>query len=160
MAQQGYTPPMARWDFLGDQKPRPIRDKVMDLVADELTREIRGWPPAATDWFDEALHRRFLPVLERGGVPALDTMRVACELARLDLLREFERIDSFWRSSQSRALLPTPLEQETAQFLVRWLVESALEFQEAVQHRFRRPELAALVERVEDRLLRGFRLRL
>jgi hypothetical protein len=151
---------MGRWDHLADQKPQPIRDKVLDLVADELTVEIRAWPPRTEEWLDPALLARFEPVLKRTGMPELDTLRVACELARLDLLREFEPIDQFWRSQQASELLPTPLEAETAQFLIRWLLESALSFQEAVQHRFRRAELAGLVERVEDRLLRGFRLRL
>ena len=151
---------MGRWDFLADQKPQTIRDKVLDLVADELTGEIRAWPPRTSEWIDAALLARFEPVLARSGVPELDTLRVACELARLELLREVEQVDRFWRGPQARSLLPSPLEEETAQFLVRWLVESALEFQEAVQHRFKRAELAQLVERVEDRLLRGFRLRL
>jgi hypothetical protein len=151
---------VGRWDQFADQKPVSVRDKVMDLVADELTRELRQWPPPAMEWLDEALHARFEPVLARDGRPELDTLRVGCELARLELLREFERVDQFWRSPQKSELLVTALEEETAQFLVRYLVESALELQEAAQHRFRRAELAPLIERIEERLLRGFRLRL
>jgi hypothetical protein len=151
---------MGRWDHLADQKPQSIREKVLDLVADELTGEIRRWPPRTEEWLDPALRARFEPVLARPGMPELDTLRVACELSRLELLREFDRIDVFWRSPQKAGLLPSSLEEETAHFLVRWLVESALSLQETLQHRFRQPELAALVERVEDRLLRGFRLRL
>ena len=151
---------MGRWDYLADQKPQTIKETVLGLVADELTSEIRAWPPRTSEWLDPAQQERFGPVLLRPGMPELDTLRVACELARLELLREVELVDRFWRSSRRTELLPAPLEEETAQFLILWLVESALEFQEAVQHRFRRAELTGLVERVEDRLLRGFRLRL
>ena len=151
---------MSRWDFLADQKPQTIREKVLDLVADELAGELRRWPPRPSEWPDAALEARFEPVLQRPGLPELDTLRVACELSRLELLHEIEQVDRFWRGPRVAELLPSPLEVESAHFLVRWLVESALEFQEAVQHRFRRAELVLLVERVEDRLLRGFRLRL
>ena len=151
---------MARWDFLADQKPATIKETVLGLVADELTSELRAWPPRTYEWMNPAQQARFQPVLARQGMPELDTLRASCELARLELLREVERVDQFWRGSRRAELLPSALEEETAHFLVLWLVESALEFQEAVQHRYRRAELAALVERVEDRLLRGFRLRL
>src|SRR5947209_15562712 len=107
---------MGRWDFLADQKPVALREKVLDLVADELTREIRHWPPQPLDWEDPRLYTRFQPVLERQGNPELDTLRVACELARLELLREVEVIDSFWNGLQKAQLLPTRLEEETAQF--------------------------------------------
>ena len=151
---------MGRWDFLADQKPVALRDKVLDLVAEELVTELRHWPPTPLEWSDQALQDRFEKVLARPAMPDLDTLRVACELARLELLHEIERVDQFWRSSQKAELLPGFLEEETAQFLVRWLVEAALEFQEAVQHRFKRADLATLIERIEDHLLRGFRLRL
>src|SRR5438309_1028744 len=129
---------MGRWDFLGDQKPVALRDKVLELVADELVREVRHWPPQPLEWCDARLQERFAPVLARSSNPELDTLRVACELARLDLLHDYERIDRFWGSPLQRELLPAPLEEETAHFLVRWLVEGALEFQEAVQSRFKR----------------------
>jgi hypothetical protein len=151
---------MGRWDHLADQKPQALREKVLDLVADELTRDLRAWPPLTLEWLDERLHARFEPVLARPSRPELDTLRVGCELARLELLREVERIDAFWRGPQLRDLLPTPLEEETAQFLVRFLVESALELQDVTHSRYRRSDLVALIERIEDRLLRGFRLRL
>jgi hypothetical protein len=85
---------------------------------------------------------------------------VACEIARLELLREFEVIDAFFRGDASRALLPNALEERTAHFVTRYLVESALAFQEWAQGKFNRGELVRLIEKVEERLLRGYRLRL
>src|SRR5438128_9941539 len=102
---------MGRWDHLADQKPQAIREKVLDLVADELTAQIRAWPPPTDDWLDPALRARFEPVLRRPGMPELDTLRVACELSRLELLREFEQVDLFWRSPRRGSLLSSALEE-------------------------------------------------
>src|SRR4051794_7689950 len=104
---------MGRWDFLADQKPQTIRDAVLGLVADELTAELRSWPPRTADWMDPAQRARFAPVLERPGMPELDTLRVACELSRLELLREVEAVDRFWRGPRRTELLASALEEET-----------------------------------------------
>src|SRR5437588_10315273 len=107
---------MGRWDFLADQKPVALRDKVLDLVADELTRELREWPPQPLDWSDERLRERFRPVLERPARPELDTLRVACALARLELAHDVEVIDLLWKGPQKAPLLPPPVEAAAAQF--------------------------------------------
>ena len=99
-------------------------------------------------------------MLGRAGKPPLETYRVACALAREEMLREYERIDAFCRSAQFTALCPDPVEQQTAHFLTRYLVDSALSFQEHGKGKFKRRDLVTLVEKIEDRLLRGYRLRL
>ena len=81
-------------------------------------------------------------------------------MARRELLREYDLIDGFWRSGSHRQLLPDELEEATAHFVTRFLVDAALGFQELAQDKFDRPDLVALVEKVEDRLLRGNRFRL
>ena len=58
------------------------------------------------------------------------------------------------------AHLPTPLEERRALFIARWLTESLLEFKEFAQGKFKRGDLVSLVERLEERLLAGQRLRL
>ena len=76
------------------------------------------------------------------------------------MLREYERIDAFCRSPQFRALCPDALEEQTAHFLTRYLVDSALSFQEHAKDKFKRKDLVSLIEKIEDRVLRGYRLRL
>ena len=150
----------SRWDHLLEQKPQELRDYVLDRVADQLARDVRDFPPPIEEWLDDALRARYARVLARLGKPELDTMRVACELARREMLREYELIDRFCRSPEYKRLLPNELEEQTAHFLTRYLVDSALTFQEQTQGKFRRAELVALMEKIEDRLLRGDRLRL
>jgi hypothetical protein len=151
---------MGRFDHLADRKPLELKDYVLGQVADELARDLRAFPPPLDEWSDPAQQARFREVIERRGKPELETFRVACEIARLELLREFEVIDAFFRGDASRALLPNALEERTAHFVTRYLVESALAFQEWAQGKFNRGELVTLIEKVEERLLRGYRLRL
>ena len=151
---------MSRWDHILDRKPQELRDYVLDKVADQLVDDLRRFPPRIEEWLDDALETRYANVLSRLGRPELDTYRVACELAREEMLREYELIDRFCRSDDYRRLLPNELEQQTAHFITRYLVDSALAFQEHAQGKFRRRDLVTLMEKVEDRLLRGYRLRL
>ena len=151
---------MGRWDHIFDGKPRELKEFVLDKVADQLTQDLRSFPPPIEEWLDESLHERYRPVLARVTRPELETYRVACELARRELLRDYELIDRFCRSPEFSRLAPGELEQQTVHFVTRYLVDSALAFQEFAQGKFKRAELVTLIEKVEDRLLRGYRLRL
>ncbi len=151
---------MSRWERILDQKPQELKDYVLDKVADQLAEDLRNFPPPIEEWLDEVLRARYAKVISRLGKPELETYRVACELAREEMLREYELIDRFCRSAEYKALLPTELEEQSAHFLTRYLVDSALAFQELAQGKFRRRDLVALVEKIEERLLRGYRLRL
>ena len=151
---------MGRWDHILDQKPQDLREYVLDRVADQLAKDIHDFPPPIEEWLDTGLKARYAQVISRLGRPELETYRVAVELAREEMLREYELIDAFCRSPEYKRLLPNELEEQTAHFMTRYLVDSALAFQEATQDKFRRRDLAALMEKVEDRLLRGYRLRL
>ena len=151
---------MGRWDHLVDRKPQELKDFVLDQVAGQLTEDLRNFPPSIEEWMDETLHERYRDVLARVTRPELETFRVACELARRELLRDYELIDRFCRSADFTRLAPTALEQQTVHFVTRYLVDSALAFQEFAKGKFKRLELVPLIEKVEDRLLRGYRLRL
>jgi hypothetical protein len=151
---------MGRWDHLVDRKPQDLKDYVLDQVADRLAGELRAWPPRLDEWLDDSARRRFRTAIERPASPGLQTLRVACEIARRELLREYELIDQFWRSGAFRSLLPDELEETTAHFVTQYLVDAALGFQELARNKFARRELVVLIEKVEDRLLHGHRFRL
>jgi hypothetical protein len=150
---------MGRWDFLAEQKPQEVKDYVLDQVAQRLAAELRSFPPAL-DWIDPSLRQRYEEVLATRSLPDARTLRVAFELARRELLRDYELIDAFWRSGAHRDHLHNELEEKTAQFVCRWLVDSALELQELAKNKLARRELVGLVEKLEDRLLPGDRFRL
>ena len=116
---------MGRWDYLIDRKPQDLKDYVLDQIADRLADELRSWPPRIDDWLDEPLRHRFAAALLRPGAPGTNTLRVGCEMARRELLREYDLIDAFWRSGSYRALLPDETEETTAHFVTRFLVDAA-----------------------------------
>ena len=151
---------MSRWDRLADQKPQELRDYALGMAADEIADELRSFPPRIEEWSDPALRAKYQAVLSRPTGPPEATMRVACELARQELLRDFGLVHRFFQSGAYRAELPDDLEEQTAHFLSRFLVDSALDFQEFAKGKFSRKDLVSLVEKVEDRLLRGSRFRL
>lgn len=151
---------MSRWERLLDQKPQDLADYVLGQIADALAKDVRDFPPPGIEWVDEALRDHYAQVLTRTVKPPLETYQVACELARQEMLRDYERIDAFCKSPRFHELLPDALEEQTAHFLTRYFVDSALAFQEHGKGKFKRRDLVALVEKIEDRLLRGYRLRL
>jgi hypothetical protein len=151
---------MSRWERILEQKPQELKDYVLDQVAEQLAQDLREFPPRIEEWSDEATRARYGAVMARTGRPPLDTLRAGCEMAREEMLREYELIDRFCRSPEYRTLLPDALEEQTAHFVTRYLVDSALGFQEHARGKFRRAELVRLIEKIEDRLLGGHRLRL
>ena len=152
--------PMSRWERILDQKPQELRDYVLDKVADQLAEDLRNFPPPIEEWLDEGLKARYANVVSRVTRPELETYRVACEMAREEMLHEYELIDAFCRSPEYKRLLPTELEEQSAHFMTRYLVDGALAFQEYADGKFKRRDLVTLMEKIEDRLLRGYRLRL
>src|SRR5262249_35116747 len=79
---------MGRWDHLLDQKRRELKEYVLDKVAEQLAADLRKFPPPIEEWLDPALEARYAGVLTRVARPELETYRVACELAREEMLRE------------------------------------------------------------------------
>ena len=152
---------MGRWDDIEERlRKHELRDYVLDQVAQQLVAELSAFPPRIEEWLDAALEARYRAVLARPSPPDLEVFRVACELAREELLREYELIDRFCRSPEFRRLVPDALDEQTVHFTTRYLVDSALAFQDLTKGKFKRAELVALIEKVEDKLLRGHRLRL
>ena len=142
-----------RWKHLYETRPRPLRDWALDELAGELEKELASWPPPGLEWVDETEQVRLRAVLERPSRPPLATTRVSLELARLELLHEIERIDFFLRSASAKSALPDALEEMSALFLARWLVESCLSIQDVTPGKLKRADLIELIERLEKRLL-------
>src|SRR2546429_6372991 len=142
---------MGRWDRILDRKPQELKDYVLDKVADQLVDDLRHFPPRIEEWLDANLEARYANVLSRLGRPQLDTYRVACEMAREEMLREYELIDRFCRSDEYRRLLPDELEEQAAHFLTRHLVDSALAFHELAPGKLKRRDPVALMLTVEER---------
>jgi AcrR family transcriptional regulator len=151
---------MGRWDWLAEQKPQELKEYALDEAARIVAEELRSFPPRIEEWLDPAVREKYQAALSRPTPPPEATVRVACELARRELLRDYELVDRFFQSGAYRAELPDDLEEQTAHFLARFLVDSALDFLAFGKGKFSRKDLVSLVEKLEERLLRGTRFRL
>ena len=140
-----------RWDFLYDRQRQPVKAYVLERFAQELAEELRGWPPPFVDWVSEELRARWSAgAAER---PREDVVRLALELSRLDLLREFEEVERRLAADAHR--LQTPAEEAALHLLVRLLTERCLGLKEyAESMRLSREDLAGCLVDVERRLFR------
>jgi hypothetical protein len=140
-----------RFDYLYEQQKQPVKAYVLDRFAEELAGELAAWPPPFVEWVSEELRARWAAgAAER---PRDDVLRFALELARLDLLREFEEVDR--RLSAEAHRLQTDAERAALHLLVRLVTEKCLGLKEyAAGVRIRREDLAAMLDGVERRLFR------
>jgi hypothetical protein len=143
---------MGRWDYLYDVKSRPIGDYLLDELAKQLEKEVRGFPPSVDFGEDAAAAARYAPLLASGKKPSEVAVQTAIWLARNDLLREFEAIDQFMRGGGLDERLGSPEDRELCRFLWQFFVEECLAFSEACESRFKHAELAEALSRLEKRL--------
>jgi hypothetical protein len=138
-----------RWDFLYDRQRQPVKAYVLSRFAEEVASELRAWPPPFVDWVSEELRARWAAGAEER--PRDDVVRFALDLARLDLLREFEEIDRRLGAEAHR--LQTPAEEAALHLLVRLLTERCLGLKEyAESMRISREDLVGSLADVERRL--------
>ena len=140
-----------RWDFLHDRQRQPVKAFILGRFAEELARELAAWPPPFVEWVSEELRARWAAgAAER---PRDDVVRFALELARLDLLREFDEIERRLRAGAHR--LQTPAEEAALHLLVRLVTEKCLGLKEHAEGaNLSRDDLCACLD-VAERLLFG-----
>lgn len=140
-----------RWDHLYERQKQPVKSYLLEQFADGLAEELRAWPPPFVDWVSEELRRRWSAGAE--APPREDVLRFALELARLDLVMDFEGAERALRAGAHR--LQTPAEEAALHLLVRLVTEKLLDLKEHAEGaRLRREDLAGAIDLVERRLFR------
>lgn len=140
-----------RWDFLYDRQKQPVKAYVLERFAEEVAAELAAWPPPFAEWVSEELRVRWAAGAEER--PRDEVVRFALEIARLDLLREFEEIERRLRDEAHR--LQSAAEEAALHLLVRLLTERCLALKEhAEEMKLSRQDLAASLLDVERRLFR------
>lgn len=140
-----------RWDYLYERQAQPVKEYVLDRFAEELARELEGWPPPELEWESEAERARWSA--GAAAHPRDDVLRLALEVARLDLAREFERMDAHLGSERHR--LQSPAEGAALHLVARLVTEACLELKERADRlRLTRADLVSAVGQVERRLFR------
>ncbi len=138
-----------RWDFLYDRQRQPVKAFILARFAEHLADELRAWPPPFVEWVSDELRARWAAGL--AARPRDEAFRLALELARLDLSREFEAAER--RLAAAGAAAPTPEERAAVHLLVRFLTEKCLGLKEHAEGaRLSREDLVRCLELVERRL--------
>jgi hypothetical protein len=140
-----------RWDYLYDRQRQPVKAYVLERFAEELAAELGAWPPPFLEWVSDELRARYaVGAAER---PRDDVVRFALELARLDLLREWEEVER--RLGRESHRLQTPAEEAALHLLVVFLTEKCLGLKEYAENiPMSREDLAGALDGVERRLFR------
>jgi len=141
-----------RFDHLYDLQKQPVKEVILARFADELAGRLRAWPPPDLEWVSEELRTRWSAGL--AAAPRDEVLRLALELARLDLLREHEAYDEAVRNRAPRTV-QGPAEEAALHLLALYVGEECLALKDwAEGARLTRPDLARAVELAERRLFR------
>lgn len=128
-----------------------MKTYVLDRFSAELARELQAWPPAELEWSSDAERARWSA--GAAAHPRDDVIRLALEVARLDLSRQFERIDAHLEREAHR--LHSPSEEAALHLLARLVTEACLELKErADRMHLSRADLISAVDLIERRLFR------
>jgi hypothetical protein len=139
-----------RWDFLYDRQRQPVAEFLLERFAERLASDLSGWPPPL-EWVSAELEHRYAAGLEAR--PSDDGIRLAFELARLDLTRALETSERLLEAEGPRSWR-SPAETAAGHLLVQFLVESCLALKEAATGaRLTREGLAEALRLAEKRLL-------
>jgi hypothetical protein len=140
-----------RFDWLYERQKQPVKAYVLERFSEELVHDLEGWPPPFVEWISDDLRDRWSAgAAER---PRDDVIRFALEIARLDLLREWDEIER--RLERDGHRLQAPAEQAALHLLVRLITEKCLGLKEhADGARLAREDLAGMLDQVERRLFR------
>ena len=141
-----------RYDWLYERQKQPVKQYILERFAVELADELRAWPPPDLEWESEPLRLRYQD--GAAAPPREAVLRCALELARLDLLREFEAIERSLAGDGGGAL-QSDAERSAVHLLVRLLTERCLSLKEyADGARLTRDDLAGALGLVERTLYR------
>ena len=141
-----------RWDHLYDLQKQPVKEVILARFADELADRLRAWPPADLEWLSDELRARHAAGLATR--PRDEVLRLALELARLDLLREHEAYDEAMRN-RAPAACPAPGELAALQLLALYVGEECLGLKDwAEGSKLTRTDMAHAVDLAERRLFR------
>ncbi|MFZ9887738.1 MAG: hypothetical protein ACO3JL_09570 [Myxococcota bacterium] len=143
-----------------EAKAVPAREVLLDLLADELAELCATFPPeeSAVDWQDEGLRRRYAGRLAELPRPDQDMVAELARVLELDLEREFEALDHYFRNGSFGDRCPTPLHIDALQLLWRAGAELLLCRQEEGQGHIKRKELVEAARRLPGRYRRKYGL--
>lgn len=139
----------SRWELVLEQKPRPVLEHLMAEAARLLAADLGQWP-LPVQAFDEQSGGAFAALAaQHPERPDAALYHEAFRLTALDLARDFDAVDEYWRNHRFlEAGLPASA-RPMILFLTRFVTEQLLALGEATEGRLTRARLLDVLARIE-----------
>lgn len=148
----------SKWDLVLGTRPVPVIEHLVAEIARLFAKDLAAWPPEI-EAFDGATGAKLLALLEaHPGRPDARLYREAFELTRLDLSREFEALDDYWRNQRWLSAGLAASDKGMLQFLSRFMAEQLLALGEATEGRINRSRMLDVLERTRTTFFAGLSL--
>lgn len=133
--------PPSRWDRVLDQKPKPLAEHLLDEVAKIFAQDLQQWPLPVE--YEQSPARRW------DEIPRPDDRLYAqaFHLAELDLQREHDAYDDYFRNQRFLEAGLSPQDKPALLFVSTFVTEQALALQEATHTKLTRADLVSLLQR-------------
>jgi hypothetical protein len=142
----------SRWDYLYDLKPVPLEEHLLSEAARDLAERLLAWPPEILEWSSASDCQRFGHLVAPGSPrPSALVFREAFRLARWELAREYEEIDSYMRREAWAEVIPRD-GYDALVFLYKYLTEEMLALSDATEGRIGRKALSSCLSETERRM--------
>jgi hypothetical protein len=139
---------MKNLDHLYAQKPLPLAEHLCIEVAKHCAQSLSQWPLP----MEQSASGALVPLPAHR--PHRDVFVEAFALARLELLREFEAIDDYFRNRRFEAQGLTAADAPVIRFLTRYLLEQVFSVQDATEGRLKREQLLIIIDLTKSSFLR------
>lgn len=145
----------SKWDLVLGTRPIPVLEHLVAEIARLFAKDLAAWPPEI-EAFDGATGAQLLALLEaHPGRPDARLYREAFELTRLDLSREFEALDDYWRNQRWLSAGLAASDKGMLQFLSRFMAEQLLALGEATEGRINRSRMLDVLDRTRTTFFAG-----
>lgn len=137
----------SKWERVLNSKPLPVLEHLLDEAARLFATDLSAWPPSI-DEFDPATGPTVATLIrETPERPDARLYAEAFRLTRIDLSRELEAYDDYFRNQRYLESGLEPKDKGLLLFVSRFMAEQLLGLSEATAGRVSRPKLLEILEK-------------
>lgn len=137
----------SKWELVLNSKPIPIVDHLIDETAKIFAKDLSSWPPNI-EAFDATTGPALAALVQqRPERPDPKLYAEAFRLTRIDLSRELEAYDEYFRNQRYLESGLEPKDKGLLLFVSRFMAEQLLALSEATEGRVSRAKLLEILEK-------------
>lgn len=137
----------SKWDLVLGTRPVPLIEHLVAEVSRLFAGDLSEWPPEV-EAFDAATGAQLSALVQaHPSRPHPALYEEAFRLTRLDLSREFEALDDYWRNQRWLSAGLAAKDKGLLLFLSRFMAEQLLALGEATDGRITRSRMLDVLDR-------------